>query len=82
MYNHEQLIDLVDCYLIDCEGQPTRQGLADYLEISRQTVNNVINGTYNGFIYTLKPHISRKIANNDFYIIRRLFVPNKGDKRK
>jgi len=78
MYDHEKLIDLVDSYMIDCKGHVTRQGLADYLGISHQTITNVINGRFNGFIYTPKPHINRIVDNKDFYIIRQIFEPEKG----
>ena len=77
MYDHDKLLDLVDGYLNECKGQPTRQGLADYLGISHQTISNVINGRFNGFIYTPKPHITRVFANKDFDIIRQLFKPGK-----
>lgn len=73
MYNHEQLTEAVADYMYHCHYKPTRQGLADWLCVSLQTINNVINGTFNGLPYTNRPHISRIISNKDFELIRSLF---------
>lgn len=75
MYDSDTLNMAIEDYLYHCgDRPPTRQGLADWLSISHQTVNNVINGTYNGFKYGDKPHVNRIIANKDFMLIRALFT--------
>lgn len=77
MYDSEKLTEAVADYMYHCKNQPTRQGLADWLCVSHQTVNNVINGTFNGLPYTNRPHINRIINNKDFALIRSLFKAGK-----
>lgn len=74
MYDSDTLNMAIKDYLYHCgDKPPTRAGLADWLSISHQTVSNVINGTFNGFSYTDKPHVNRIIDNKDFVLIRALF---------
>ena len=73
MFTTEDLNDLIDDYMTNCNNRPTRKGLALWLHISVGTVNNVIAGYYNHKPYGLKPHITRVIANKDFEIVRSLF---------
>lgn len=74
IYDTESLCELCDSYMIYCNNKPTRQGLADWLCISHQSINNIINGTFNGYPYTDKPHVNRIIDNDDFEIVRSLFT--------
>lgn len=74
VYDTKTLVELCDSYMIYCKNQPTKTGLAHWLSISHQTVNNIINGTFNGFSYTDKPHVNRIVANKDFAIVRGLFT--------
>ena len=74
MYDRKTLEKLVDSYLIYSKGHPTRKGLSIWLEISSTTISHVLSGMYkNGKEYTPKPHISRKINNTDFELIRNVF---------
>lgn len=70
---YDNVNDLVEGYLNECKGHATRRGFAEYVGISRTTIDNAIRGQFNGRYYTLKPHASRKFANKDFCIIRQLF---------
>lgn len=74
MYDHEQLTNKIDDYMESCQGKPTKRGLSSWLGISDTTVYNVLNGRFNGFIYTRKPHINRAIDNPDFGLIRSIFT--------
>lgn len=74
MYDTETLESLCRDYMNHCHNKPTRKGLADWLQISSVTITNVIHGYYHGgTLYTLHPHISRKIDNADFELIRNIF---------
>ena len=75
MFTTEDLNIMVDDYLSSCNNRPTRQGLAKWLHISTGTIRNVICGNYGRFHtpYGTVPHISRKIANKDFEIVRSIF---------
>ena len=54
--------------------EPTYNGLSNVLGVSHQTIANVVHGTYNGKQYTDKPHITRCIDNNDFELIKELYI--------
>lgn len=74
MYDTDKLKSLLDSYLIQCNGHPTKQGLAIWLNTTPTTIYNYINGTYNGgFTYGKEPHINRVVDNKDFAMIRDLF---------
>lgn len=74
MYDTETLTNLCESYLIYSKGHPTRKGLSIWLEISSTTISHVLSGMYkDGKEYTPKPHISRKISNTDFELIRSVF---------
>lgn len=80
MYDSQILSEAIADYLYHCHNKPTRKGLADWLSISTQTVNNVVNGYFNGgFRYTDRPCATRIIANNDFTMIRALFKAGKDE---
>lgn len=54
---------------------PTRTALAKRLGISTCTVSRVVTGAYAvGCPYTSHPMACRKISNDDFEVIRRLFL--------
>lgn len=53
--------------------RPTYKGLSRALNISGQTISNVIRETYNNKPYTKHPHITRCIDNKDFELIQELF---------
>jgi len=74
MYDHENLVNVIDDYMEICQGKPTKKGLSRALGISETTVFNVLNGRFNGFTYTPKPHINRAIDNADFGLVRSLFI--------
>lgn len=74
MYDSDTLNDLVTDYMKHCNNEPTRQGLADWLGVSHQTISNIINGTFNGYCYTTTPHVNRIVDNKDFWIVRSLFA--------
>lgn len=75
MFTTEDLNDLIDDYMTNCNNRPTRKGLSAWLHISTTTIRNVLCGYYgkNHTPYGTVPHISRKIANKDFEIVRSLF---------
>lgn len=77
MYDTETLTNLCESYLIYCgssNSKPSHKGLASWIEVSTQTINNVVRGYYCiGKPYTPKPHITRKIDNDDFELIRSVF---------
>lgn len=65
-------------YLEQCEGkkeQPTYKGLSIALEVSAQTIHNVVTNSYNGKPYTKHPHATRCIDNSDFEVIQSIFAP-------
>lgn len=74
MYDSESLEKTVNNYMIHCHNKPSRTGLAQWLSVSHQTISNIISGTFNGHRYTNRPHVSRIVDNDDFEIIRSLFM--------
>lgn len=74
MYKSDVLKNLVTDYMDNCNKEPTRQGLADWLGVSRKTISNIIKGTFNGHCYTTTPHVNRIVGNEDFWIVRSLFA--------
>lgn len=76
MFNRTELTELTQQYLNRCKlhnKAPTYQGLSLILNISGQTVGNVVKGSFNGKPYTNKPSVCRCIDNSDFDILRDLF---------
>lgn len=72
------LNEIVTKYKIKCvqeHRQPTYNGIGNELCITGATVGHIVRGTYKkGKPYTTKPHITRCICNDDFSIIRELFI--------
>lgn len=77
MITRKELSNLLKKYMIACNNAPTRNGLGIFLGVSGQTIRNAINGTFNGFLYTDKPHKSRAFSNDSFELIKMLFPKNK-----
>lgn len=76
MINTIELQNKVSNYTKNCiehRTEPTYHGLSIVLGVSHQTISNVAHGTYNGKLYTEKPHPMRCIDNNDFEIIQGVF---------
>lgn len=72
MIGTEELRQIVGEYTRN-NKTPSKPGLADALSISCTTVYNVLNGTYNGKNYGLKPSWGRCVRNEDFEILRNVF---------
>lgn len=76
MYEQKQLREAITDYLHECHNAPRRGEFAQYLGVSRQTVDNAINGTFNGNIYGIKPHVKRVFSNDCFELVRGVFRTN------
>lgn len=78
MINTTKLQRVVTDYNKECRKQhkrPTYKELAQELNIHSSTISNIVRGMYaDGKPYTSKPHITRCINNDDFAIIRDLFM--------
>ena len=77
MIETTKLYDGIEQYKELCQRvnrTPTYKGLALILNISPQTISNVVHGTFNGgHEYTDTPHAKRCIDNNDFDAVKGLF---------
>lgn len=77
MINTEDLKQNISDYLDDCttkHRKPSYFTFGHFIEVSPTTIRHVVKGQYaNGKPYTDKPHISRRIDNTDFEIVRELF---------
>lgn len=78
MINTTKLQTVVSEYdkkCIELNIKPTHRGLGNELGITGQTVRNIVTGIYkDGKPYTTTPHITRCIDNEDFSIVRDLFI--------
>lgn len=72
------LIDKTSSYVFYCEEYnkaPTYFGYGNCLGISGNTIRHIVKGYYkDGKPYTDTPHITRCIDNNDFSIIKSVFI--------
>ena len=77
MMNSRELEKRVSRYRQNCRyrhREPSYIGLGKCLGCSGMTISNVVNGHFNGHDYTERPHSARCFDNNDFELIRRIFV--------
>ena len=78
MIDSEYLASKTNYYLEQCQEHnkaPTYYGYGTCLGISGNTIRHIVNGHYkNGKPYTDTPHITRCIDNNDFNIIKSVFI--------
>lgn len=72
------LIDKTSSYVSYCEEHnkaPTYTGIGNLLGVSGNTIRHIVIGYYKADKpYTTKPHITRCIDNNDFGIIKSIFI--------
>ena len=77
MISTEELTKAVARYRERCrteQREPTFSGLASLIGVSTPTIKHVYTGEYrSGKSYTDRPHVTRKISNNDFGIIQDLY---------
>ena len=77
MFDTDTLYELSTGYLNGCKAagkEPSFKGLAAALGISDVTIANVYHGRYNGNEYTKQPNARRVVDNQDFHIIREIFI--------
>lgn len=71
----QQIVNEYDKKCFEHHRKPSYKGLGTELGITGQTVRNIVTGIYkDGKPYTTTPHITRCIDNEDFSIVRDLFV--------
>ncbi len=76
MIDSRELEKRVSRYRQNCRDrhkEPSYIGLGFARGCSGMTISNVVNGTFNGHLYTERPHSKRIINNADFELIRQLF---------
>jgi hypothetical protein len=77
MINSTELIQKVTTYHESCKAthkRPSYYGISRVLGVCPQTIANVCSGTFNGNEYTATPAPTRCIDNNDFEIIKSIFI--------
>lgn len=78
MFDTDTLMTLLDKYRDECQEhnvKPTYYGVASHLDMSVSTVWHVVKGMYAADKpYTDTPHVNRCINNQDFRIIRSMFL--------
>lgn len=71
----QRVVNEYDKKCFERNRKPSYHGLGNELGITGQTIRNIVTGIYkDNKPYTDKPHITRCIDNDDFCIIRDLFI--------
>lgn len=78
MIETNKIISITNDYIEYCQEQnkaPTFSGCGSCLGVSDNTIRHIVKGYYkDGKPYTNKPHPTRRISNNDFYLIKKVFI--------